>query len=75
MHEPPRELGHDLDVVAGARGRLVRLADVLDATLARSDGAFDLAQRRRGGKNDVGELGRAREEEVLDDEVVRWARC
>ena len=68
--EAPSELVDDLDVVAGSPGGVVRLAHALHAALARGDGALDLAQRRRRREDDVGELRGAREEEVLDDEVV-----
>ena len=70
MAESACEVVDDLDVVAGIGGRVVRLAYALHAPLARGDRALDLAQRRRRGEDDVGELGGAREEEVLDDEVV-----
>ena len=45
-------------------------ADTLDPPLAVRDGALGLAPARRGGQHHVRELGRAGEEDVLDDEVV-----
>jgi Protein involved in mRNA turnover and stability len=68
--EAATELVDDLDVVARLARRVVRLAHALHASLARGHRPLDLAQRRRRGQHDVGELGRARDEEVLDDEMV-----
>ena len=70
MAQAARELVDDLDVVAVAAGGVVGLAHALHAALTRGDGALDLAERRGRRQDDVGQLGRAREEEVLDDEVV-----
>ena len=68
--EPARELVDDLDVVARLARRVERLAHALHAALARGHRSLGLAERRRGGQHDVGELRRLRQEEVLHDEMV-----
>src|SRR3954447_4729290 len=70
MAESAREVVDDLDVVAGFARRVVGLAHALDAALARRDGALGLAECRRRGEDDVGELGGRRDKEILDHEVI-----
>ncbi len=68
--EPLGEAADDLDVVAGVPGRVERLAHALHPPLAVRDGALGLAPARGRRQDDVGHLGGAGQEDVLDDQVV-----
>ena len=68
--QPRRQLTDDLDVIARLAGRVERAADALHAPLAVRDRALRLAPARGRRQHDVRQLRRAREEDVLHDEVV-----
>jgi hypothetical protein len=72
--QPPGDLRDDPQLVARARRRIDRLAHALDAPFAVGDGPLALAPRRGGRQDDVRELRRAREEDLLHDEMVEAAQ-
>src|SRR5690606_41129387 len=53
------------------RSRVERLADALDAPLGAGDRALRLAPGGRRREDDVGELSRLRQENVLHDQEVQ----
>ena len=61
----------DLDVVAGARRRVDRLADPLHAALAAGDGALGLAPGGRAGQHHVRRLGGVGQEDVLHHQALQ----
>ena len=65
----------DLEVGPRLARRLERLANALDAALARGDGPVVLAPGGGGRQDDVGHLAGPRQEHVLDDEVVEASRA
>ncbi len=65
-----RELGDDPDVVLGVARRLERLAHPLHAALGVRHRPFRFERAVRRREHHVGELGRPRHEQVLDDQGV-----
>ena len=65
-----REVDHDVEVVARLAGRLERAADTLHAPLGVGDRALGLGPHGAGREDDVGDLGRLRPEDVLDDDEL-----
>ena len=67
---PVGQVEDDRQVVAGALGRLDRLAHALDAPFRVRDRPFRLRPGRGRRQDDIRELGGLGQEQVLDDEEV-----
>src|SRR5438552_19067910 len=63
---PPGDLLDDPEVIASLARRLERLADTLDPSLTVRDRALALRPGRGRREDDVGELPRRGQEDVLD---------
>src|ERR1700694_5593155 len=71
--QPKSEVADDVYVVTRTRWRFECAAHTLHPSLAVGDRALRLRPARRGRQDDVGELGRLRQEDVLHDEVLETA--